>query len=67
MSSNFARRLTAVEAKAAPARRVFRFEPDGLDEAGLAAWHEAEVAPAEAAGMHVTIYSWANAEMGSRS
>ena len=67
MSGNLSRRLSAVEAKSAPARRVFRFQPDDLDEAALAAWHEAEVAPAVAAGLHVIIYSWANAEMGSRS
>ena len=61
MSGSFARRLSAVEAKAAPARRVFRFQPDDLDEVGLAAWHEAEVAPALAAGLHVTIYHWSTA------
>ena len=58
MSGSMSRRLSAVEAKAAPSLRVFHFHPDGLDEAGLAAWHETEVAPALAAGLHVTIYHW---------
>ena len=58
MSGNLSRRLSAVEAKAAPSRRVFRFQPDDLDEAALAGWHEAEVAPAVAAGLDVTIYAW---------
>ena len=58
MSGSFSRRLAAAEAKAASVRRVYRFEPSGLDEAALIAWNQAEVAPAEAAGLDVVIYHW---------
>ena len=58
MSGNFSRRLTAAEAKAAPVRRAYRFEPSDLDEAALAAWYETEVTPAEAAGLGVVVYRW---------
>ena len=70
MSGNLSRRVAAVEAqrrRAGPSQHVYRFEPSGLTSAEMAAWYKAEIAPAEAAGLDVTIYRWSEAVMGSRS
>ncbi len=60
MSERMRRRLEAVETKtgASAPRVITRWKPDGLDDAAYAAWHAAEVAPAERAGAHVVVYSF---------
>lgn len=70
MSGALLRRIEAAEARtgAPMCPPVFRWQPDGLDDAELAAWWEAEVAPAVAAGAAVTIYQWSTAaDLGAHS
>ena len=70
MSGSLSRRVAAVEAqrrRAGPSQHVYRFEPSGVTPAEMAAWYETEVAPAEAAGLDVTIYRWSDAVAGACS
>jgi hypothetical protein len=62
MSGHLIKRVAAAEVRSGVVgkqAKVFRWQPEGLSDDALAAWHAAEVAPASDAGALVTIYSWA--------